>query len=169
MFAACIRYLQLMAFPKTVYNADLIARWDNTVAQAIGVHGLQPGQSIEQVAYNLQPAQMSNQIFTMIDKALAYTKECLGATDAQLGNVKPDNTSALMVLQTNAEVPLENIRAGLYEWVEDIGAILLDMMGTYYGKRPVVVCDWAQRRAGDRPDDRNDDDADDHEKDGHGV
>ena len=139
MFAACIRYLQLMAFPKTVYNADLIARWDNTVAQAIGVHGLQPGQSIEQVAYNLQPAQMSNQIFTMIDKAMAYTKECLGATDAQLGNVKPDNTSALMVLQTNAEVPLENIRAGLYEWVEDIGAILLDMMGTYYGKRPVVV------------------------------
>jgi hypothetical protein len=56
-----------------------------------------------------------------------------------MGNVKPDNTSALMVLQTNAEVPLENIRAGLYEWVEDIGAILLDMMATYYGKRPVVI------------------------------
>ena len=55
-----------------------------------------------------------------------------------MGNVKPDNTSALMVMQTNAEVPLENIRAGLYEWVEDIGAILLDMMGTYYGKRPIV-------------------------------
>lgn len=43
-----------------------------------------------------------------------------------------------MVLQSSAEVPLENTRAGLYEWVEDIGAILLDMMGTYYGKRPVV-------------------------------
>ncbi|NCC85086.1 MAG: hypothetical protein EOM03_13300 [Clostridia bacterium] len=69
---------------------------------------------------------------------MAYTKECLGATDAQMGNVKPDNTSALMVLQSSAEVPLENIRAGLYEWMEDIGAILLDMMGTYYGERPVV-------------------------------
>ena len=43
-----------------------------------------------------------------------------------------------MVLQSNAEVPLENIRAGLYEWIEDIGAILLDMMGTYYGKRPII-------------------------------
>ena len=139
MFATAMRHMQLMAFPKTVYNADLISAWTNEVGQAIAVHGLQPGQSVSQVATNLNPAEMSNQIFTLIDKTMAYTKECLGATDAQMGNVKPDNTSALMVLQTNSEVPLENIRAGLYEWAEDIGAILPDMMGTYYGLRPVVV------------------------------
>ena len=139
MFATAMRHLQLMAFPKTVYNADMISAWSNEVGQAIGVHGLQPGQSVSQVAYNLQPAEMSNQIFTLIDKAMTYTKECLGATDAQMGTAKAENTSALIVLQTNAQVPLENIRAGLYEWVEDIGAILLDMMGTYYGKRPIVV------------------------------
>ena len=28
MFATAMRHLQLMAFPKTVYNADLIAKWD---------------------------------------------------------------------------------------------------------------------------------------------
>ena len=139
MFATAMRHLQLKAFPKTIYNADLIPAWTNEVGQSIGVRGLQPGQAISQVAYNLQPSEMSNQIFTLIDKAMDYTKECLGATDAQMGNVKPDNTSALMVLQTNAEVPLENIRSGVYEWAEDIGAILLDFMGTYYGKRPVVV------------------------------
>lgn len=138
MFAMVMRHLQLMGFPKTVYNADLISQWSNEVGQAIGVRGLMPGQDISQVAYNLQPADMSNQIILAIDKAVSYTKDCLGATDVQLGNVKPDNTSALMVLQSSAEVPLENIRAGLYEWLEDIGAILLDMMGTYYGVRPVV-------------------------------
>lgn len=138
MFAMAMRHLQLMGFPKTVYNADLIGNWSNEVGQAIGVRGLQPGQSISQVAYNLQPADMSNQILTMIDRAVAYTKDCMGATDAQLGNVKPDNTSAIMVLQRNAEVPLENIRAGLHEWLEDVGAILLDMMGTYYGERPML-------------------------------
>lgn len=139
MFATAMRHLQLMAFPKTVYNADLISKWDNEIGQAIGVHGLQPGNGISQVAYNLQPAEMSNQIFALIDKVMTYTKECLGATDVQMGNVKPDNTSAIMVMQTQSEIPLENIRAGLYEWVEDIGQILLDMMGTYYGNRPVVV------------------------------
>lgn len=138
MFAMVMRHLQLMGFPKTVYNADMISQWSNEVGQAIAVRGIQPGQSVSQVAANLQPANMSEHIIAAIDRVMAYTKECLGATDVQMGNVKPDNTSALMVLQTNAEVPLENVRAGLYEWIEDIGEILLDMMGTYYGKRPVV-------------------------------
>lgn len=138
MFAMVMRHLQLMGFPKTVYNADLISQWSNEIGQAIGVRGIQPGQSISQVATQLQPANMSQHIIDCIDRVMAYTKECLGATDAQMGNVNPENTSALMVLQTSAEIPLENVRAGLYEWIEDIGAILLDMMGTYYGVRPIV-------------------------------
>lgn len=139
MFATAMRHLQLMAFPKTIYNADLISAWTNEVGQAIAVHGLQPGQSVSQAAYHLQPAEMSGQIFALIDRAMAYTKECLGATDAQLGTAKAENTSALIVLQTNAQVPLENIRAGLYEWVEDIGLILLDMMAAYYGERAILT------------------------------
>ena len=138
MFAMVMRHLQLLGFPKTIYNADVISQWTNEIGQAIGVRGLQPGQNISQVAYNLQPADMSNQIIMAIDKAVQYTKDMLGATDAQLGNVRPDNTSALMVLQSAAEVPLENTRACLHEWMEDIGAILLDMMGTYYGERPIL-------------------------------
>lgn len=138
MFAMVMRHLQLLGFPKTVFNQDLIGEWDNEIGQAIGVRNLAPGQRIGDVATNLQPADMSNQIIMAIDKAIAYTRECLGITDVQLGNVKPDNTSALMVMQSNAEVPLENVRAGMHEWLEDIGAILLDMMGTYYGERPLI-------------------------------
>lgn len=138
MFAMVMRHLQLMGFPKAVYNADLIGQWNNEVGQAIAVHGLTPGQAIGDIAGYLQPADMSNQIIAVIDKAMTYTRECLGATDVQMGNVRPDNTSALMVLQSNAEVPLENPKANMYEWYEDIGAIMLDMMGTYYGQRPLV-------------------------------
>lgn len=138
MFAMVMRHLQLMGFPKTFYNADVISNFSNDIGQAIGIRGLQPGQNVSSVAYNLQPADMSNQIMATIDRAISYTKDCLGVTDAQLGNVKPDNTSALMVLQSAAEVPLENTRAIMHEWLEDIGAILLDMMGTYYGERPIV-------------------------------
>ena len=138
MMAMIFRHLQLQSFPKTIYNADLIGQWNNEVGAAIGVHNLQPGMSLRDVATSLQPADMSNQIVMCIDRVMQYTRDCLGATDAQMGNVRPDNTSALMVLQSSAEVPLENTRSGLHEWVEDIGAILLDMMGTYYGKRPIV-------------------------------
>ena len=138
MMALVFRHLQLQSFPKTVYNADLIAGWDNEIGSAIGVRNLPPEMSLRDVAASIQPADMSGQIMLAIDKALSYTKECLGATDAQMGNVRPDNTSALMVLQSSSEVPLENVRAGLHEWLEQIGAILLDMMGTYYGQRPLL-------------------------------
>lgn len=138
MMAMVFRHLQLQSFSKTLYNADLISQWNNELGVAIGVSGMQPGQDLRSVAMNLQPADMSNQIMLAIDRALQYTRECLGATDAQMGKVRPDNTSALMVLQSSAEVPLENTRAGLHEWYEDMAAILLDMMGTYYGERPIV-------------------------------
>ena len=139
MFALIMRHMQLMAFPKTVYNADLIGQWSNEVGQAIAVHNLLPGQAINQVAANINPADMSNQLLGVIGQVVSYTKECLGVSDIQLGNVKSENTSAIMVMQSNAEVPLENIRSGLYEWMEDVVRILLDMMGTYYGERPIVM------------------------------
>lgn len=137
MFAMVMRHMQLAGFPKTVYNAEMIPQWSNELGKAIAVRNA-AGVDMRAVATNLTSADVSGQIFNVIDRVVAQTKDCLGATDAQMGNVKPDNTSALMVLQSSAEVPLENTRAGLYEWLEDIGAILLDMMGTYYGQRPLV-------------------------------
>ena len=138
MMAMVFRHLQTQAFPTKLFNADLLPSISNEVGTAIGVRNLQPGQALGEVVGTIPAANMSAQIIQAIDLCMAYTKDCLGATDAQMGNVHPDNTSALMVLQNAAEVPLENTRAGLHEWVEDIGAILLDMMGTYYGVRPIV-------------------------------
>ena len=139
MFAVTLRHLQTTAYPKTLYDADRIPYWSDAVGEPIAVRGLRAGEKIPDLATTFAVPEMSGRIGEFIDKVLSYTKDCMGATDAQMGNVKPDNTSALMVLQTNAEIPLENIRTNLHEWVEDIGHILLDMMGTYYGERPVVV------------------------------
>lgn len=138
MIALAFRHLQTMAFPTKLFNADVLPGISNEVGTAIGVRNLMPGQTLGSVVTTLPAEDMSNQIIQAINLAISLTKECLGATDAQLGNLQATNTSALMVLQNSSEVPLENVRSGLYEWIEDIGMILLDMMGTYYGKRPVV-------------------------------
>ena len=138
MFALIMRHQQMLGFPKTLYDANIIPQWNNAVGQAIAVYDLPPEKRMSDLHSVIQPADMSTQIMACIDRAIALTKECLGATDAQLGNVRPDNTSALIALQSSSQVPLENPQACKYEWVEDIGRILLDMMGTYYGERPVV-------------------------------
>lgn len=138
MFALIMRHQQMLGFPKTLYDANIIGQWNNAVGQAIAVYDLPPDKRMNDLYGVIQPADMSTQIMRCIEMAVQYTKECLGATDAQLGNVRPDNTSAIIALQSSSQVPLENPQANKYEWVEDIGRILLDMMGTYYGKRPVV-------------------------------
>lgn len=139
MFALIMRHQQMLGFPKTLYDANVIGQWSNTVGQAIAVYDLPPDKRMSDLYGVIQPADMSTQIMRCIEMAMQFTKECLGATDAQLGNVKPDNTSALIALQSSSQVPLENPQACKYEWIEDIGRILLDMMGTYYGERPVIT------------------------------
>jgi hypothetical protein len=94
---------------------------------------------IKNVAGYLEPGNMSNQIIQTIELAMSYTKETLGISDASLGNIDPKNTSAIIAVQKSSAIPLENPKANLYEWIEDIGRVLLDMMGTYYGVRPLVI------------------------------
>lgn len=141
MFAMVMYHLMMTAFPKAVYNADLIDIWDNTVGSAIPITGMGIDTNIKNIAGYLEPGNMSNQIVQVIDLAMQYTKETLGISDAALGNIDPKNTSAIIAVQKSSAIPLENPKANLYEWIEDQGKILFDMMGTNYGPRPVMTDD----------------------------
>ncbi len=137
MFAMVIYHLMLTAFPTAVYDADRIEGWTNEIGAQIPVTNLQ-GDSIRNIAGYLEPATMSGQIMQAIELAMQYTKETLGVGDASLGNVTMNNATAIIAIQKSAAVPLENVKAAFYEFVEDCGRIILDMMATYYGIRPVV-------------------------------
>jgi hypothetical protein len=138
MFAFVMYHLMRTAFPKAVYNADLLEQWDDAVGSAIGVSGADLNTPLANIATYLQPGNMSAQIMQVLEIAMQYTKEMLGASDGALGNVDPKNTSAIIAVSKAAAVPLENPKSNLYEWIEDIGRIVFDMAGTHYGPRPVM-------------------------------
>lgn len=138
MFAMVIYHLMLTAFPTAVYDADRIEGWTNEIGAQIPVTNLQ-GDSIRNIAGYLEPATMSSQIMNAIELAMQYTKETLGVGDASLGNVTMNNATAIIAIQKSAAVPLENVKAAFYEFVEDSGKIIVDMMASYYGLRPVVI------------------------------
>jgi hypothetical protein len=140
-FAMVMYHLMNAAFPKRVYNADKIAGITNMIAGSIGVKGATPGENIMNYVGQLQPGEMSQQIVKVIDMAIQYTKEMLGINDAALGNINPEQASGVSIASTvrQAAIPIENPRANVYEWIEDIGKIIVDMMGTNYGERPIVV------------------------------
>ena len=140
MFAMIVYHQMMTAFPTAVYDKDVIKSWNNQIGTAFALSNLN-GRSIKDVAGYLNPANMSDYIIKVIDLAIQYTKDCMGVSDASLGNVDPKNTSAILAVQKSTAVPLENVKDNLYDFIEQIVRIMIDVMGTKYGERPVVITD----------------------------
>lgn len=126
-FALVMKHMMDTAFSKAIYDSTRIGGWSNAVGTAIPVKG-----DITGAATYLNPGQMSANVMDTIDQAIALTKDLMGANDAALGDVKPDNTSAIIAVQKAAAIPLEKIKANLYQLVEDLAYIWLEYMLNYY-------------------------------------
>ena len=135
LFAMAMQHVKQLAFPKVIYNRNLMAgrKWNNRVGEAIGVNG-DPNVA---VATGFRAPDMSAQVLVMIDKVIEYTRDTMGASDAALGNVTPDNTSAIIAVQKATSMPLELQRQDFYCFVEDSVRIWMDMMAQNYGVRMV--------------------------------
>lgn len=141
MFALTMLSLMTTAYPKVIYNKQRISHWDSGVGRAIPVA---PGdEGLNDVAKVMDPATISPQVAQFIELAISLTKEFMGATDAALGDTKPDNTSAILALQKASSVPMELTKQNFYQCIEDLGRIWLDQMRAYYGVRFVDAAESA--------------------------
>jgi hypothetical protein len=140
LFAMAMKYQKDNAFPKIFYDkAKLPEGWSNRLG-AIGVNG-------DPNALMLRHAggqDMSSQVLQVIDKLITYTRDLMGASDAALGNVKADNTSAIIAVQQSTAVPLENQRAAFLAMMEQTVRSFLDIITADYGSREVLVTDEAK-------------------------
>lgn len=133
LFAMCMEHVKKLAFPKILYNRAVFPNgYTNRVGEAVGVSG-----DLANAAKVIESADMSNQVMALIENAMQYTRDTMGASDASLGNVKPDNTSAIIAVQKASAMPLELQRMGFYQFVEDYIRIFIDVMRVNYGVRQV--------------------------------
>jgi len=141
-FAMAMKHMMDTAFSKIVYDSTVIDEWSNKVGEAIAVNG-----PIENVAKAIGTGSMQSGMLELINLAISYTKDMLGATDAALGNVDPKNTSAIIAVQQASAMPLQNVKRQLYQFIEDLGLIWLDFMLCYYGEKRLVPSldgDWVE-------------------------
>lgn len=144
LFAMTVRSVELNAFPKVVFDKTRFPDgWNNRVGSAIGVTGDVTGA----FADAFRGADVSGQITDIIDRCVSMTRDFMGASDAALGNVKPDNTSAIIAVQQASAVPLELQRLTFYDFVEQYVRGILDMMRAYYGVREVDLGEAANGTA----------------------
>jgi len=136
IFAMCMEHIKKTAFPKLLYNRQLIpGGLTNRVGEAVGVNG-DPQNA---VASTFRAPEMSGQILPLVEKIIEYTREMMGASDAALGNIRPENTSAIVAVQKSAALPLELNKMAFYQFVEDYVRVFLDIMRVNYGRRPVRI------------------------------
>ena len=131
LFAMALRHQQLMAFPKIFYDRTKIRSWSNRVGEAIGV----AGNPSEAVAVAFRAPDMSAQLLELIDRTVRYSRDFMGANDAVLGNIKPDNASAILAVQRSSTAPLELQKLSFYQFIEDCVRIMADIMRADYATR----------------------------------
>ncbi|WP_283673063.1 hypothetical protein [Butyricicoccus sp. Marseille-Q5471] len=134
MYAYAMACMQRNAFPTVIYDKSKLPNGlsdDPTAAYGVKDNP-EKALFIQTGVHN-----MSTQVAEFIDKTIAYTRDTMGASDAALGNIKPDNTSAIVAVQKASAAPLELQRMAFYQFVEDYVRIIIDILSTDYGRRKV--------------------------------
>jgi hypothetical protein len=134
MYSMAMMFTSRMAFPKIIYDASKIPQgWDNRVGVAIAVQG----SPTDAIFNNFQSADMSASVPNMITSTITQTKELSGVNDTVTGNVRPDNTSAIVALQNQAKMQLDMQRLDFNNCVEGYIRSYIDMMRVHYGVREI--------------------------------
>lgn len=115
MYAMAMQFTKNQAFPKLLYDASKISKWSDKPGEAVAVYG-NPNDAL---FANFKPSDMSSQVLAMIHSTISETKSAMGAYEGALGNVTPNNTSAIIAVQKAAAMPLDMQRLNFYKFVED--------------------------------------------------
>lgn len=135
MYVQCIKHV---AFPKIIYDMTRFPNgYSSDIGKAIGMRG-NPNEAILSA---FRAPEISTQVMALLSQMMKDTMELMGASDATLGNVKPENTSAIVTVQQATIAPLELVRMEFYRFVEDMVRIVVDLMRVHYGSRNMYVAD----------------------------
>ncbi len=129
-YCMLMKHMQDTAFSKVVYDSTKIPNWTSEPGAVIAAHGGDLKGSVEIVGCG----QLAEGYRELSEQVMQATKELYGATEAALGNVDPDNTSAIIAVRDAAAGLLRGNMICLSAALEAQARIWADMMISYYGK-----------------------------------
>lgn len=130
----------VMGMPILIKDADVISgNVTNMPGQIIDVNC--GGTGVGGAISYLTPPSFSGQFDNMIQSLITNTLSQSGANDAVLGNVRPDNLSAIVAVREAALMPLQTVQNRFYQLCEDVARIWLDFWVHKYGNRKIKISD----------------------------
>ena len=131
--------VMIAGMPIMLVNGDVITQAiTNDPGQVIPVYG---GNDLTNAIHYEGPANFSPQFDNLVNSMIANTLTQSGANDAALGDMRPDNTSAIIALREAATVPLQLLKSRFYSFVEDVARVWAEFWVCMYGQRRLKMED----------------------------
>lgn len=139
--------------PTLVVNGDIVGgEITNDPGQIIKVYGTP--EDTEHALHYVSPPDYSGNFMSVIEPLIENTLAQSGANSAALGDVDPQNTSAIIALRNAAMMPLRMLTNRYFTFLEDIARIWAEFWITKYGKRRIKIEDengtWYMEFNGDK-------------------
>ncbi len=130
----------MQGMPTLLVNGDVVQQpVTNDPGQVIRVFG--SAEELHSAMTYVNPPAFS----AALDNTLAYlmsnTLSQSGANAAALGDVTPDNTSAIIAVREAAMMPLQAVRMRFNAFCEDVARLWAEFWVTGYGKRALKIAD----------------------------
>lgn len=124
---------QLTGFPKMLVDGRYInaKQITNTVGEIIRTNSANMPIGHSPISY-IQPSNQTNAVVNTVEMMMQKTKDLIGANEAVTGEANTNNASAIMLLQKASSLPTEDIRRRYYQFIEDVGLVLVDFYKGYY-------------------------------------
>lgn len=140
MVTASVWAVMMMGIPIMVVNGDVVQqKVTNDPGQVIRVFG--SSEDVNSAIRYIQPPNFSPQFDANIASLIRNTMSQAGANDAALGDMNPDNTSAIIALREAATMPMQTMQNRFYAFVEDVARIWAEFWVTQYGPRSLKIED----------------------------
>ncbi len=127
--------------PKLAVNTDAYdGPINNDPGQILRLNNIGE-RSVDNVIKYLQPPAFAGAFEGLVNDIAANTLTDSGATDAALGNIRPENATAIIQTREAALQPLQVTQNRYYAFVEECARIRADFWLNLYGDRSLKVVD----------------------------
>lgn len=130
--------VMMMGMPIMLVNGDVVQQpITNDPGQVIPVYG--SGDEVENAVRYVDPPAFTAQLDTNVQNLINDTLSQAGISSTLLGDVKPDNTSAILAVREASLMPLQMVQNRYYHFLENVARIWCEFWLAMYGNRALKI------------------------------
>ncbi len=141
MLTAAVWAVMINGMPILVKDVDAIpqdiSNDPGQIINAVSINGNGVAGALQYVTPPAFYAQFDNMAQSIIGNTLTQS----GANDAALGDIAPDNTSAILAVREAATLPMQTFKNRFYQFIEDTVRVWSSFWLNMYGRRNLKITD----------------------------